>query len=675
MSKEELHMNLNFGKKLSIPIIILLIVSLSILGFILYSQTKADVEDQLILQSQNQLDTIEYMFKNQTDLGVSIKNEIGKSYVSSAHAVADLIQNDPRVLSTEGLTRLATDLGLDEVHVTDENGVLISGTDPDSYGFDFNDSEQTKPFVDLINSSEDSLVQPPQLRGKDDKMYQYIGVKRKDSPGIIQVGINPETTAYIEDLLDINKYIDNIKIGSDGYPFVLDSQGKALMHPNSEVQGTVIKEDFIKEMLDKKEGSIKYTFQGVDKISAFTTFDGITLAVTQSVDIIESMKKEFLKTLLLVGFIVILLSIAFIYLIVKKFATQPLNKVVTAIEQVQNGDLNVQIDNNSNDEFGHLASSFNIMTSNIKQLVSNIIDLAGKLDLSLSNMNENARGIGIASEEVARTVHEIAEGSNVQAMDTSQALELTNVLSASVGSITDNLKSVMEGSDNMRVQNEHGGRTIVELKDKLRENEEAFNEVSKSIVDLSQKSSLIGSILEAIESISEQINLLSLNAAIEAARAGEHGYGFAVVADEIRTLSEDTNRSTSEIQNIIKEIQEVVEDTTKNSDIAKQSVENANETLHDTEEVTIALGQAVKVAIGQIESLSTAVEGINDIKDKTLMSIENISALTEESAASTEEISASAEEQTASIEEVVSTIESLNEMSSDLEELVRQFKI
>ena len=75
-------MNLNFGKKLSIPIIILLIVSLSILGFILYSQTKADVEDQLILQSQNQLDTIEYMFKNQTDLGVSIKNEIGNSYVS-----------------------------------------------------------------------------------------------------------------------------------------------------------------------------------------------------------------------------------------------------------------------------------------------------------------------------------------------------------------------------------------------------------------------------------------------------------------------------------------------------------------------------------------------------------------------------------------------------------------
>lgn len=668
-------MKLNFSKRLTIPIIILIIASLSISGIVLYNQSKNNLEDLLVEQSNSELLTIKHIVENQQELASSIKNEIGESYESIIKSIDTIIQNDPNMLTEENLSNLNSRLGLNAINVTDENGVVVYSSEEESIGFDLNSSDKSKPFIELLTSDTEFIVEEPHRRDGDDKLYQYAGIKRLDDVGIIQIGIDPEKTANIGSLLDTSNYIKNIELGNDGYIYVVNEEGKFLLHPEEELEGTMVENQSIKDILQMQNGNLTYQHQGRDEIAVFETTNGITMVIAKSIDTLKSIQASFLRTIGIILIIVSILSIFVIKLIVSKFANKPLKEVINAMERVENGELDVQITNNSNDEFGYLSRSFNNMVENTKDLISSIVGLSESLDDSLINIAENARGVGIASEEVSNTVYEMAEGSTNQAKDTGEALDLTNTLSERIENMTEGLKEAMESSLYMQEQNNKGEMTIYELKEKLKDNENASLKVSQSVETLSEKSLLIGNILGAIEGISEQINLLSLNAAIEAARAGEHGYGFAVVADEIRTLSEETNNSTSEIQNIIREIQQVIEDTSDNTELSRQAVENANNTLTETEKVTLYLSESVEASIEKVESLNDEVVNINDIKDKTVYSIENISAQTQEYAASTEEISASAEEQTASMEEVISTIDSLNEMSSRLEELVHQFKM
>ncbi len=114
-------------------------------------------------------------------------------YVNLCNEIAEMINKDPKTLEHNNMIKLAEHFHVDEIHVTDEDGVIRYGNIEDIWGLDFKEGEQTRPFLGLVDKPGQELVQPPQERAFDGRVFQYIGVGREDAKGIVQIGLSAET--------------------------------------------------------------------------------------------------------------------------------------------------------------------------------------------------------------------------------------------------------------------------------------------------------------------------------------------------------------------------------------------------------------------------------------------------------------------------------------------------
>ncbi len=305
------------------------------------------------------------------------------------------------------------------------------------------------------------------------------------------------------------------------------------------------------------------------------------------------------------------------------------------------------------------------VTENVKKVFNKLEDTSSNIYTSINQFSEISR-------QIAKATQEIASGSIIQIEETTGSLDISNKLADNIIVTEVKVKEAVESISTLKQNNELGISSVKELSSKFNENINSTEVVFQEINKLAEKSNYISSIIDTINGIAEQTNLLALNAAIEAARAGESGKGFAVVADEIRKLAEQSSDSTHKVDNILIEIISIIEKTqttmTHNKNIVKESNEKLEVAVNSFKNIVLSSDDIIEI----IRILNSELTSIKKLKDNLLKSMEKLLTISEQSGSATEEVSASTEEQSASIENILKSMDEVQDIISNLSNILNE---
>lgn len=422
-------------------------------------------------------------------------------------------------------------------------------------------------------------------------------------------------------------------------------------------------------VIDKKDKNVgiilipNMDFQG--NISSFTK------VITDRTSVVTSQTNLFmmLGLILLISVSIVVIGI---YLVLK-LSLRNIDRLVDKSNLVAQGNFTIDCTVNSKDEIGVLSQSFKSMVESMRMMITDIKGAIEKLSNTSVDLVTSSENMSLQNKNVARSAGEIADGAIAQAEEAERSLMATNTLSVNLDEMRDMLSITMERTQTMLQKTNQGSASVDILNKSFNENIDATIKVGNGVNLLTEKSNIISTITQTINSIAEQTNLLALNAAIEAARAGEHGKGFAVVAEEVRKLAEQSAVATSEIQKIIDDIENLIETTQtmmkitiEKSEESKQYIEKSSEAFHDINESSVEV-------LNRIISLDQYASGIIQTKTEVLELIQNISAITEESAAASQEVSATAQTEAEEVSKVIEVISELNHLIQYLNASVSKF--
>lgn len=342
---------------------------------------------------------------------------------------------------------------------------------------------------------------------------------------------------------------------------------------------------------------------------------------------------------------------------------------------VAKGDLTVTVSAKGHDEFQDLAGSATNMITNTKKLVNQVSNATGELEVSAQNVGQASELIHEYSQDITRAIGEINEGMEEQSRHAQECVEKTDILSNEIQEVSHVVERVEKLVDETEGMINKGMEIVQVLGDRAGETTQMTVKVSESIESLRKESEIINSFVATITEITEQTNLLSLNASIEAARAGEAGRGFAVVAEEIRKLADDSAKAAGEIRNNVANITAQTQNSVESASQAKAMVELQTKAVEEV----IAVFREMQERMGQL------IEGLKDIvvstekadgeRSAAVAAVKNISDIIEETAGSAETVNDVANKLLNHVEKLSTTASVLDENMEGLKNEISVFKI
>jgi len=331
-------------------------------------------------------------------------------------------------------------------------------------------------------------------------------------------------------------------------------------------------------------------------------------------------------TLTSVAGLALLLGLIAAWIITRQIIV-PLQQTLAAAGRIAQGDLSKDLSVERRDEMGQLQASMQQMTLGLRELIGGIGD--------------GVTQIASAAEQLSAVTEQTSVGVNNQKDETDQVATAMNQMTATVMEVARNAEDASEAARQADQQAREGDKVVSEA---IAQIERLAVEVGHSTLAMNQlklESDKIGSVLEVIKSVSQQTNLLALNAAIEAARAGEAGRGFAVVADEVRSLAQRTQQSTEEIEDLISALQNGTEQVATTLDNSRALTDSSVELSRRAGSALEHITRTVSTIQGMNQQIATAGEEQSTVAEEITRSVLNVRDISEQTAAASEETAAS----------------------------------
>lgn len=569
----------------------------------------------------------------------------------------------------------------------DTNGIVVAHTNPQAIG----------------TSRADRAYFKTSLQGQPGTENLYSrGTKKLATILSAPVTVDGQILGVLFTEIDLDSLskttTDTIRLGSSGICYLYDSNGLMLAHPNKEYLGDDdSQQPWTREILEKGNGRIEYTWDGLDKVAYFREIPEmdwhLVLAVERE-DMLRTTVAMLRSELIIVVIIAVIVGLVIFF--VARGIAKPMRNGALFADHVAKGNLDIPPDMRNDlestsartDEIGLLARSIGNMVLNLRSLFEQSqqktkepeqctakaqkamaeADEARKAAESAkregmlaaaAHLEEVVDAISAAAADLSTQIAQCSHGADEQAARAAETATAMEEMNSTVAEVARNASSASEISARTREKAAEGSDIVEKAVHSIREVQSQSLSLKDDMEKLSEHARSISRIMGVISDIADQTNLLALNAAIEAARAGEAGRGFAVVADEVRKLAEKTMASTNDVAQAIKAIQDSASQSSRQVDMAVESIDEATQfAVHSGE----ALAEIVNMAdssADQVRAIATASEQQSATSEEINRAVTHVNTIAGETARAMDEADRA-------VTELAKQTQTLNELIAEM---------